>query len=401
MPRPKLTERTVASLPAPDPGGRQVLHWDAELRGFGVLCSGKTNARTYVVQKDINGRSRRVTIGPANVLSLDVARRRARDLLAAMHLGQDPKAERRGAATLRGVLADYLAARKALRPKTAGDYRAVVERWLAPWLDVPLRSITPDMVEARHRAIQAEVERGGRYSGAATANGAMVALRLLWNFAAERDDTYTANPVRRLRRAWYPVARRERLVRADELPAFYAAVAALPNPVARDYLLLLLFTGLRRREAARLTWADIDFAAGMIRVPAASTKAGRKLDLPMTDLVRDLLVARRAPGVEEFVFPADSQSGHIEEPKFALKLVAQESGITVSAHDLRRTFVTVAEGVNISPLALRALVNHSLGSGVTEGYVQMSVDRLREPAQRVADRLRELCGIAPAGDART
>ena len=44
-------------------------------------------------------------------------------------------------------------------------------------------------------------------------------------------------------------------------------------------------------------------------------------------------------------------------------------------------------------MALKALVNHSLGSDVTEGYVQMNAERLREPAQRVADKLKKLCGI--------
>ena len=90
---------------------------------------------------------------------------------------------------------------------------------------------------------------------------------------------------------------------------------ALPNPVARDYLLLLLFTGLRRTEAATLRWGDVDFVERVIRLPAARTKAGRKLDLPMTDIVRDLLVARRAIGKEEYVFPSDSKSKHISEPR--------------------------------------------------------------------------------------
>ncbi len=36
---------------------------------------------------------------------------------------------------------------------------------------------------------------------------------------------------------------------------------------------------------------------------------------------------------------------------------------------------------------------------MTSGYIQMSTERLREPAQRVADRLMDLCGIArPEGD---
>jgi hypothetical protein len=42
-----------------------------------------------------------------------------------------------------------------------------------------------------------------------------------------------------------------------------------------------------------------------------------------------------------------------------------------------RTF-TVAEATDISPMALKALVNHSLGSDVTSGYIQITAERLRE-----------------------
>jgi hypothetical protein len=47
-------------------------------------------------------------------------------------------------------------------------------------------------------------------------------------------------------------------------------------------------------------------------------------------------------------------------------------------------------------MALKVLVGHSLGD-VTGGYVVMTVERLREPAQKVADRMKELCHIAPTG----
>jgi integrase len=222
-------------------------------------------------------------------------------------------------------------------------------------------------------------------------------LRLLWNFAIDKDPTLGPNPVR-LRKTWFKVARRERLVRADDLKKFHDATSALPNPIARDYVRLLLFTGLRRREAAALKWADVDFKAGMIRLAAATMKSGRKLDLPMSDVVRDLLVARRALGDARFVFPANSKSGHIEEPRAALDVVAAAAGIAISVHDLRRTFISVAESCDISPLALKALVNHAVGGDVTAGYVVMSTERLREAAQRVADRLKDLCGIVePAG----
>ena len=53
MPKLKLTKRAIERLPAPHPSGRQVLYWDTELRGFGVLVSGTTNAKTYVVQRKL------------------------------------------------------------------------------------------------------------------------------------------------------------------------------------------------------------------------------------------------------------------------------------------------------------------------------------------------------------
>jgi integrase len=289
------------------------------------------------------------------------------------------------------VLNEYLA-NQPLRQSTKGEYRRGVERHLRAWLETRLKDITPEMVEERHRAIATDVEAAGRHLGEHTANGVMRSFRLLWNYAADRDPDLPMNPVRRLKRQWFSDRKRQRVVRADEMPRFYNGLLSLPNPVARDYLLLLLFTGLRRREAASLRWEHVDFAHRVIRLPAANTKAGRKLDLPMPDFVYDLLTARFAVGREgPFVFPADSKSGHIEEPAFPLDQLANATGIRVSAHDLRRTFITTAESTDISPLALSALVNHSLGRDVTSGYVVMTAERLRAPAQRVCDRIKVLC----------
>lgn len=278
-------------------------------------------------------------------------------------------------------------------------------QYLADCLDEPLVSITPDMVEKRHESICAEVaSRNKRADGSAkcalvqgyhAANSALRILRTVWNLV-EGTTPLPPNPISRLKRAWYPERRRDRIVRASQLPAFYRAICALENATQRDYLLLLLFTGLRRTEAASLTWADIDFDEGIIRLRATKTKSGRRLDLPMPDYVRELLTARRAIGVEEgdWVFAATSKSGHIAEPRAALDVIADKTGIRVSPHDLRRGFITAAESLDLSAYALKGLVNHSLGgSDVTGGYVIASAERLRAPMQRVTDRLKVLCQI--------
>ena len=67
---------------------------------------------------------------------------------------------------------------------------------------------------------------------------------------------------------------------------------ALANPIQRDYLLLILFTGLRRSEAASLRWDDVDLRERMIHLPRTRTKSKRRLDLPMSDYLHDLLTLR-------------------------------------------------------------------------------------------------------------
>ena len=92
MPTLKLTEHQIDKLPAPDPSGKQVLYWDSERKGFGVLCSGVTNTKSYIVQRALpDGRNRRVTIAQTNILSLDQARRKAEEMLYALGQGDDPK----------------------------------------------------------------------------------------------------------------------------------------------------------------------------------------------------------------------------------------------------------------------------------------------------------------------
>ena len=184
----------------------------------------------------------------------------------------------------------------------------------------------------------------------------MRVLRALHNNVAylSTDAALPPNPVR-LKGSWHKPPPRKGHVRADQLAAFHDAVLGLPSPVGRDLILFLLFTGFRRREATTLRWSDVDFDAKVIRLAAATTKSKRTLELPTSDLVLDLLKRRREVGDAGWVFPANSKSGHVEEPRHFLEQVAKATGIEVSVHDLRRTFVSVAESTEMSVYALKAL----------------------------------------------
>jgi len=392
MPRCKLTERTIAKLHAPTASGKQELWWDAELRGFGVLLSGISNGRSYIAQRDLpGGKTRRVTIAAVNEMPLAKAKDAARELLVDMRRGIDPK--RKHAGTLQETLDAYLKANKEIRPRTRELYASLVRLHLAPWQDRALASITPADVAAMHRDIAAKIAKRGMHSGHKIANDAMCLFRLLYNFAARRDDELPRNPVRLRGNEWHEVTPKRNPIEPEKLRAWYKAVIELPD-MGRDYLLLLLFTGFRRREAAALRWDEIDFGQRIIRLPAHRAKAGRPLDLPMSDVVRDLLVARRALGNATYIFPSYSRKGHIQTARPWTDMVTEATGIEFSLHDLRRTFVTVAESADISVHSLKALVNHSLGSGTTESYIKMTAERLREPVQKVCEKLKELCGVA-------
>lgn len=397
MPRCKLTEKAIAKLRAPTASGKQEAYWDTELRGFAVLCSGVSNAKSYIVQRDLpGGKTRRVTIAAVNEMALADAKDAAANMLVDMRRGKDPK--RKTASTLQETLDAYLKANKEISERTRELYADLVRLHLAPWQDRLLSSIVPAEVDAMHRAIAAKVAKRGQHSGHTVANDAVCLFRLLYNFAARPDDDLPRNPVRLRGSEWHKVTPRRRPIDPGKLTDFYAAVCNLP-PMGRDYLLLLLFTGFRRREGAALRWDEIDFGQRIIRLPAHRAKAGRPLDLPMSDVVHSLLVARRALGnAGGFVFPSYSRKGHIQDARPWTDMVMEATGIEFCLHDLRRTFVTVAESTDISVHSLKALVNHSLGSGTTESYIKMSAERLREPAQKVCDKLKVLCGIATLRD---
>jgi hypothetical protein len=90
--------------------GKQAVYWDADLRGFGVLVSGRTTVKSFIVQRDLaGGKTRRVTIASVAQLSLSEAREKARPLLVAMRggtlgVGAAKRAMDRSVNLIRGML---------------------------------------------------------------------------------------------------------------------------------------------------------------------------------------------------------------------------------------------------------------------------------------------------------
>ena len=88
----RLTKSEIAKLPIPSAG--QTLYRDDKLRGFAVrVTAGGT--KSFVLEKLIHRRVRRITLGRCNEIAVETARRQAQKLLGQIAEGRDPVSEPR------------------------------------------------------------------------------------------------------------------------------------------------------------------------------------------------------------------------------------------------------------------------------------------------------------------
>jgi integrase len=394
----KLTKSFVEKVPFEKTG--QTFYRDSELLGFGLRV-GKS-AKVYYAEAKLHGKTVRKSIARHNVISLDEARSQAKSYLAEISRGKNPhdeeKARKAKLVTLSEVLENYIEARGNLQRSTIQDYRHTFDAYLNDWLNKPAIEISKDMVELKFRKISQK--------SPSQANKTMRNFRAVMNYAIMKyedsngDSIFRHNPVVRITqlRAWHRAVRKNTLIKHYDLAPWYQAVMNLSNDsiapnreVVKDFLLLVLFTGLRRNEAAKLTWNRVDLKDRTIVIK--DTKNHTDHTLPLTDFLFDLLTTRKAEAKTKYVFPNETNTGYMTDPKKQIANVIKESGVNFSTHDLRRTFITIAESLDISAYALKRLLNHKMTNDVTAGYIISDVERLRVPMQKITDYIKLQFGL--------
>jgi integrase len=387
MPVISLNKRTIDAIAHPAAG--QILYRDASLPGFGLRVG--TTSKVFFVEGQVRRRTVRASIGRYGILTPESARKRALRLLSEMADGRNPNEERKAKLaanmTLRDAF-DSFFSRRALQSTSRENYRRSIDIYLSDWAARPIAGISRQMVLDRHQKM-------ARENGPIQANCVMRHLRSVLNFAAAAHGELPPNPVTILTqaRAWSSERRRRNLIPAHGLPKWWRAVHDEEQYV-RDFLLIALFTGMRRSEIARLRWEYIDLDGRTLKVP--STKNGDPLELPLSKFLYELLLTRRDSDPEsEWVFPGSGDTGHIVETKKFYARVAKASGFPFTLHDLRRTFASIAESLDLSHFALKRLLNHRTDTDITGGYVVHSVERLRGPVERIAEKILELAKVRP------
>jgi integrase len=357
--------RNVARLPAPKPPADRVLHWDAADTAppmFGVRCTAN-GERAYVIGFRLNGRSRLLTLGKVEGMTLAGARKAARAALDKAGAGEDPLAakKRAGANTVATLADDFIRSPEVQRLKTRADYERTVKREIVP----AFGTMKPaELGRTELRAWADAIHKRAPYA----ANAALAVVRRMLRWAVEHDRLETL-PV--FPKPPEPPKSRERVLTEDELRAAWAGMAREEQRgnIVGSALKLMLLTAQRRGEVMRMRWADVSGSWWTI----TDNKAGRTHRVPLSQPALDVLDrVRERTGKGEYVFPG-RKGGPLMPHHAAGRLWADTAVKDARVHDLRRSAASFMGSLGVSRFVIARVLNHADRS-VTAVYDRHSYD---------------------------
>jgi integrase len=384
----KLTVARVASA-KPDPNVRNnpTFYWDTEVGNFGLAVAPTGKRKTYIVQFRVNHVSRRMTIGKADRLSVDEARKLARKLLSQVDQGIDPLLEKRKRLdaeknTFRAVAERYLT-REAKRLRSIIVRRQTIERLLYPtfggW---PITDI-------RRTNIASLLDRLEDEHGPTAADSALAALRRILNWYAATSEDYRSPIVPGMSRANKKERERTRILSDDEIRALWVAADRQQVPWG-PYIKFLLLTGCRRNEAARAAWSE--FEGDLWTIPAARHKSKREAVIPLSKAAQQLLAALPRVGDGSWVF---TMTGRAPISGFSGAKAKVDADCGVEGwvwHDLRRTARSLLSRAGVTPDVAQRCLTHAIG-GIRGVYDRHTFEQeMRDAFERLAALIERIVG---------
>ncbi len=362
--RMKLTDAAIARL---RPRVREYTLWDSRVAGLGVRVR-PSGGRSYVLLLDRGGRTRRVSLGPVGVRSLEEVRRECHARRA------NPEPEKTAAPpvpTFRHFVSGPWKEAHFDRYKPSGQRTAsgTLRRQLLPAFGAkPLDRITPAQVEHWF----------GRYSRTAPggANRALDILNQIMSYAVACGHV-EASPTGSIRRNRRPAL--TRFLSREEVARLHDVLDGMTRDRQQaDIIRLLLLTGCRRGEIVGLRWSEVQ--DGMLAL--ADSKTGPRT-VPLGSRARAIL-SRQPRGESPFVFPSPRDPARPRGPELSLWYrVRREAGIEdCRLHDLRHTVASHAVMNGVPLPVVSRLLGHS-NVQMTLRYAHLADRDIEAAAERV------------------
>lgn len=383
-----LTKREIDRLKYDPDGPTTQIQYDGDDResvpGFGVRIF-PSGVKSFVVwYRTESGRKRLHTIGRYGPVTLDQARRMARELIGDAIAGADPLAERRQrreAETVRDLGRLYIERHAKPHKKTWAEDERRLESYVYP-------AFGALKVEDVKRADVARMHSKIGATKPYEANRVLALVAVMFNKAVDFGilDEGAPNPAARIQK--FREKSRDRWVTPSELPALWQAIEEEANPYARAAFKCYLFTGMRRNELLGLRWKDVDLERKEIRIE--DTKAGRShvvpLSAPAEAVLRDL---PRQIG-NAYVFAGARPGRPLVNVAKPWKRIRERAGLEdVRLHDLRRTVGSWLATSGASLPLIGKVLNHSNAS-TTQVYARLAEDAPRAALEEHAARILEL-----------
>jgi integrase len=382
----KLTKRQVETA---RPGEADRFIWDEALPGFGLRLRS-SGRRSFIVQyRTREGRSRRRVLGTFPTMTVDEARREARDWLTTAQKGKDPAVTldlARRAATVRELCQRFLKdhAEPHKKPRSAAEDKRLIDRIVGPALGSrKAAAVCEEDIAQLHKSLRATPY---------TANRVRALLSAVFNQAEGELRKVKAdwiNPCRRVKP--YKEVKRRRYLAPAELAALGQALTAAEaegsvEPASVAAIRLLILTGARRWEILSLPWSQVDLEGRRLRL--ADSKTGAKdihLNPPAIEVLRGLAPVEGNP----YVIPGRREGAHMQDLKSAWQKIRDKAGLEdLRLHDLRHSFASVGAGAGLSLPVIGALLGHTQAA-TTARYAHLASDPLQEAADLVGRRLAE------------
>src|SRR5450759_1722461 len=365
-----FTKANLESLPTPMSG--RVEYQDAKTPGLKIRMTSN-NAKTFSVFKRVKGGvPQRFTLGRFPEMSIEQARRQAAVILAEIAEGGNPAEVKRalkGEFTFADLFDLYLKRHAKVHKKTGKEDEQRYKQYLEKTLGKKkLSAITKEEITTLHSKITSD-------GHPTVANRVLALLSVVFNRGIGWSIT-TTNPCYKIRRN--KEVSRDRFIQQDELPRFFTALNAEPNPTIRDYIWLSLLTGARQANVLSMQWSEISLADGVWRIPM--TKNGTPQNIPLPKPAIELLKARRKilDKDDVFVFPGNGATGHLVEPKKAWAKILERAKITnLRVHDLRRTMGSWQAKTGASLSIIGKSLNHK-STQTTAIYARLDMDPVRD-----------------------